>query len=71
MRPPARSSSPSTELDTVSTFLPSRAGRDLIVGTVTGDTIPLLSIVVLLAWTVLAVGLAVLAYRRDEGQRFR
>lgn len=58
-------------LDTASTFLPSRAGRDLLVGTVTGDAIPLLSIVVLLAWTVLAIGLAVLAYRRDEGQRFR
>lgn len=58
-------------LDTASTFLPSRAGRDLLVGTVTGDAIPLLSIAVLLAWTILAVGLAVLAYRRDEGQRFR
>jgi len=58
-------------LDTASTFLPSRAGRDLLVGTVTGDTIPLLSIAVLLAWTALALGLAVLAYRRDEGQRFR
>lgn len=58
-------------LDTASTFLPSRAGRDLLVGTVTGETIPLLSIAVLLVWTVLAVGLAVLAYRRDEGQRFR
>lgn len=58
-------------LDKISTFLPSRAGRDLLVGTVTGDTIPQLSIVVLLAWTVLAIGLAVLAYRRDEGQRFR
>ena len=58
-------------LDTASTFLPSRAGRDLLVGTVTGDAIPLVSIVVLLAWTVLAIGLAVLAYRRDEGQRFR
>lgn len=58
-------------LDTASTFLPSRAGRDLLVGTVTGDTIPLISIAVLLGWTLLAVGLAVLAYRRDEGQRFR
>jgi ABC-2 type transport system permease protein len=58
-------------LDTASTFLPSRAGRDLLVGTVTGDTIPMLSIAVLLAWTALALGLAVLAYRRDEGQRFR
>lgn len=58
-------------LDTASTFLPSRAGRDPLVGTVTGDTIPLLSIAVLLARTAPALGLAVLAYRRDEGQRFR
>ena len=58
-------------LDTMSTFLPSRAGRDLLVGTVTGDQIPTSSIAVLLAWTVLAIGLAVLAYRRDEGQRYR
>ena len=56
---------------TASTFLPSRAGRDLLVGTVTGNTIPLLSIAVLLAWTGLALELAVLAYRRDESQRFR
>ena len=58
-------------LDSVSTFLPSRAGRDLLVGTVTGESIPMLSIAVLLGWTVLAIGLAVLAYRREEGQRFR
>lgn len=58
-------------LDTASTFLPSRAGRDLLVGTVIGEPIPLLSITVLLAWAMLAIGLAVLAYRRDEGQRFR
>lgn len=35
-------------LNSISTFLPSRAGRDLMVGTVTGDTIPLLSVAVLL-----------------------
>ncbi|MBA3369008.1 MAG: ABC transporter permease [Geodermatophilaceae bacterium] len=58
-------------LEIASRFLPSRAGRDLLVGTVTGEDIPLLAIVVLLAWTGFAVGLAVLAFRRDEGQRFR
>ncbi len=58
-------------LEIASRFLPSRAGRDLLVRTVTGEDIPLLAIVVLLAWTGFAVGLAVLAFRRDEGQRFR
>jgi len=58
-------------LEIASRFLPSRAGRDLLVGTVTGESIPLVAVVVLLGWSVLAVGLAVLAYRRDEGQRFR
>ncbi len=36
----------------------------------TGEEIPMLAIVVLFAWTVSAVGLAVLAFRRDEGQCF-
>ncbi len=58
-------------LDLASTLLPGRVGRDLLVGTLTEDTIPLLSITVLLVWTVLAPGLAVLAHHRDEGQRFR
>lgn len=58
-------------LELGSRFLPSRAGRDLLVGTVVGERIPLLAIAVLLAWTVFAVGLAALAYRLDEGQRFR
>jgi len=50
----------------------AQPGRpSLLVGTVTGEAIPLLSIAVLLAWSAVAIGLAVLAYRRDEGQRFR
>lgn len=58
-------------LDIASTSLPSRAGRDLLVGTVIGDPVPAQSIAVLGLWTVLALWLAVVAYRRDEGQRFR
>lgn len=58
-------------LDSLSTYLPTRAGRDLLVGTVIGEPVSLLSILVLVTWTVLGIGLAVLAYRRDEGQRFR
>lgn len=50
---------------------PVGPGGTPLVGTVTGEEIPLLAIVVLLTWTVFAVGLAVLAFRRDEGQRFR
>lgn len=58
-------------LDTVSTFVPTRAGRDLLVGTVTGSDIPVQAIVVLIAWSVAMMALAVFAFRRDEGQRFR
>jgi len=58
-------------LDTLSTMLPSRAARDLVVSTVTGDTLPAIALPVLLAWTVLFAALTAYAYRRDEGRRFR
>jgi len=58
-------------LDTVSQALPSRAVRDLVVDVTAGvDAYPL-ALPVLLGWTALFAVLAVLAYRSDEGRRFR
>ena len=56
---------------TFSELLPTRAGRDLLVGAVTGAEVYALAWPVLLAWTALFTALAVVAYRRDEGRRFR
>lgn len=57
-------------LNTVSQLLPSRAGRDLVVGAVTGTEVPASAVVVLLIWGAAAALLAAWAYRRDEGRRF-
>jgi ABC-2 type transport system permease protein len=57
-------------LDAVSRFTPSRAGRDLVVETVTGVSAYDGAWFVLLGWTVLFAVLAAWAYRRDEGRRF-
>lgn len=57
-------------LDTFSQFLPSRAGRDLLIGVLTGAEAYPLALPVLLAWGALFTALAVLAYRRDQGRRF-
>ena len=57
-------------LDAVSTWLPTRAGRDLVVTATTGADLSATTAPVLLAWTVLTAFLAVSAYRRDEGRRF-
>ncbi len=58
-------------LDTVSGLLPTRAGRDVLVHVTTGSGATAFDVVMLLAWTVALGALAVLAYRRDEGRRFR
>lgn len=58
-------------LATASTFLPSRAGRDLVIGAFTGNEVYSYALPVLVAWGLLFAGLAVWAYRRDEGRRFR
>lgn len=58
-------------LDTVSQALPSRAGRDLLVEALTGASAYPLALPVLVGWGVVFTALAVLAYRRDEGRRFR
>ncbi len=58
-------------LETFSVLLPSRGARDLVVWAVVGTEPDVVALVTLVAWTVLAAGLAGWAYRRDEGQRFR
>ncbi|MEJ5947018.1 ABC transporter permease [Pseudokineococcus basanitobsidens] len=58
-------------LDAISAWLPTRAGRDLVVSATTGVDLPATTWPVLLGWTLLTGALAVRAYRRDEGRRFR
>lgn len=58
-------------MQTVSALLPSRGARDLVVWTVTGAPPSALAVVMLVVWTVGLGGIAVRAYRRDEGRRFR
>jgi len=58
-------------LDAFSQALPSRAGRDLMVQALTGQPAYALAVPVLAAWAVLFAALAVWAYRRDQGRRFR
>jgi len=57
-------------LDAISTALPTRAGRDLLVGATTGAPVSLIALFVLAGWTVTAFSMAGWAYRRDEGRRF-
>ncbi|MBE7699802.1 ABC transporter permease [Oerskovia sp. Sa1BUA8] len=58
-------------LNTISEATPTRAGRDLMIQALTGEPAYGLAWVVLLGWTVVFAALAVWAYRRDEGRRFR
>ena len=58
-------------LNALSTWLPTRAGRDLVVTATTGAPLPNTTLLVLGGWTVIAGSLATRAYRRDEGRRFR
>jgi len=58
-------------LNSISTWLPTRAGRDLVVSATTGVGLPGTTLVVLGCWTLLTGSLALWAYRRDEGRRFR
>jgi ABC-2 type transport system permease protein len=58
-------------LNAISTWLPTRAGRDLVVTATTGVDLPGTTLLVLAGWSLLAGSLAVWAYRRDEGRRFR
>ncbi|MFV2144169.1 ABC transporter permease [Isoptericola sp. G70] len=58
-------------LDTLSQLTPTRAGRDLLVEALTGQEANPWAWPVLIGWTVVFAMLAVWAYRRDEGRRFR
>jgi ABC-2 type transport system permease protein len=58
-------------LDAISTWLPTRAGRDLVVAATTGAELPGTALLMLGGWTVLTGSLAVWAYRRDEGHRYQ
>lgn len=55
----------------ISKATPTRAGRDLLVGALTGEPAYGSAWPVLIGWTVVFAALAVWAYRRDEGRRFR
>lgn len=58
-------------LNTLSQFLPTRAGRDALIQVVTGEQAYAGAWVVLIGWLVAFAVLAVWAYRRDEGRRYR
>jgi ABC-2 type transport system permease protein len=58
-------------LDGLSRATPTRAGRDLLVQALTGQEAYAAAWPVLLGWTAVLGALAVGAYRRDEGRRFR
>lgn len=58
-------------LDAVSQGTPTRAGRDLLVQAVTGEAAYAGAWLVLLGWLAAFAVLAVWAYRRDEGRRYR
>ncbi|MEQ3551183.1 ABC transporter permease [Pseudonocardia nematodicida] len=58
-------------LQVASGLLPSRGARDLLIWTLGGAAPMALAVVTFVVWTVALAGLAVWAYRRDEGRRFR
>ncbi|PZR53338.1 ABC transporter permease [Xylanimonas oleitrophica] len=58
-------------LDAVSQATPTRAARDLLVQALTGEPGSAWAWPVLTGWIALLAVLAVVAYRRDEGRRFR
>ena len=57
-------------LNLISRWLPTRAGRDLVVTATTGVALPGTTLLVLGGWTLLTGSLALWAYRRDEGVAF-
>ncbi len=58
-------------LQTFSVLMPSRGARDLVVLAVVGTPPDVVAVAVLAGWTAVTGVLAVRAYRRDEGRRFR
>ncbi|MGF1648417.1 MAG: ABC transporter permease [Kineosporiaceae bacterium] len=58
-------------LDSLSLATPTRAARDLVVWATTGDAFPASTVPVLVAWTAVTAIIAIWAYQRDEGRRYR
>lgn len=58
-------------LQTLSSLLPTRGARDLLVSALGAPAPGMLTLVAFGAWTVATALLAAWAYRRDEGRRFR
>lgn len=58
-------------LDGVSVLLPTRGARDLLVTVLTDRPPSPVAVTALACWTVALAVLAMWAYRRDEGRRFR
>ncbi|GAA1392629.1 hypothetical protein GCM10009613_37890 [Pseudonocardia kongjuensis] len=58
-------------MQVVSSLLPTRGARDLLILSLGGPTPGLLTVLAFAGWTVLAALVAGWAYRRDEGRRFR
>ncbi len=57
-------------LESASLLLPARGARDLVVWAAVGIEPNALALVMLAVWAVFTAGLALWAYRRDEGRRF-
>ncbi|MET0188302.1 MAG: ABC transporter permease [Pseudonocardia sediminis] len=58
-------------LDVLSSLLPSRGARELVVWATTGADPKVLALVTFAVWTAATAVLAIWALRRDEGRRFR
>lgn len=58
-------------LDTLSTFLPSRQARELVIWAVQGGTLEAWTWIGILAWIAVTFALALMLFRRDEGRRYR
>ncbi|MBP2364630.1 ABC transporter permease [Pseudonocardia parietis] len=58
-------------MQTVSSMLPTRGARDLLIFSLGGPAPGALAVLAFTGWTVTTALLAVWAYRRDEGRRFR
>ncbi|GAA1872453.1 hypothetical protein GCM10009836_61730 [Pseudonocardia ailaonensis] len=57
-------------LQGVSTLLPSRGARDLVVWAVVGTPPSVLAVIAMGVWAVATAAVAVWAYKRDQGRRF-
>jgi ABC-2 type transport system permease protein len=58
-------------LQNVSTVLPTRGARDLVIWVVVGTPPSVTAIIALAGWAVATALLATWAYKRDEGRRYR